>query len=90
MRAPEFWRTDNVLARLLEPVGQIVGALTTRRVARAKPLRVDVPVICVGNLTVGGAGKTPIAAAIAAKLRNYGKTPAIPDTGLRRPVEEAR
>ncbi len=91
MRAPEFWRTDNVLARLLEPVGQIVGALTTRRVARAKPLRVDVPVICVGNLTVGGAGKTPIAAAIAAKLRNYGKTPAILIRGyggrLKRPVK---
>ena len=77
MRAPEFWRTDNVLARLLEPIGQIVGAVTTRRVARARPLRVDVPVICVGNLTVGGTGKTPIAIAIAARLQNRSKSPAI-------------
>ena len=77
MHAPEFWRTDNVLARFLEPFGQIVGAVTTGRVARAKPLRVDAPVICVGNLSVGGTGKTPVAASIAARLRSRGKSPAI-------------
>ena len=77
MHAPEFWRTDNVLARFLEPFGQIVGAVTSRRVARAKPLRVDVPVICVGNLSVGGTGKTPVAASIATHLRSRGKSPAI-------------
>lgn len=77
MHAPEFWRSENVLARLLDPIGQIVGAVTTRRVARAKPLRVNVPVICVGNLSVGGTGKTPVAASIAARLRDLGKNPAI-------------
>lgn len=77
MHAPEFWQSDNVLARLLGPVGHIVGAVATRRVARAKPLRVDVPVICVGNLSVGGTGKTPIATSIAAQLRSMGKTPAV-------------
>lgn len=77
MHAPEFWRTDNVLARFLEPFGQIVGAVTSRRLARAKPLRVDVPVICVGNLSVGGTGKTPVAASIATHLRSRGKSPAI-------------
>jgi len=77
MHAPEFWQSNNLLARLLDPIGQIVGAVTTRRVARAKPLRVNVPVICVGNLSVGGTGKTPIAASIAARLRKRGKKPAI-------------
>jgi tetraacyldisaccharide 4'-kinase len=77
MHAPEFWRSDNVLARLLDPIGQIVGAVTTRRVARAKPLRVEAPVICVGNVSVGGTGKTPVAASIAARLRDVGKNPAV-------------
>ena len=45
MRAPKFWRTDNALSRFLEPFGHIVGVITTRRMNKAKPLRVDVPVI---------------------------------------------
>ena len=77
MHAPKFWQSDNVLARLLDPIGQIVGAVTERKIKRAKPLRVGVPVICIGNLSVGGTGKTPVAAAVAARLRELGKNPAI-------------
>lgn len=77
MRAPEFWRTNNGLARLLEPFGQIVAAVTARKIANARPVRVSAPVICVGNLTTGGTGKTPIVADIASRLRAYGRTPAI-------------
>ena len=77
MRPPDFWRSDNGIARLLEPIGLMVGAITARRLARAQPLRVDVPVVCVGNLTVGGAGKTPAAQAVAARLAARGLTPAI-------------
>ena len=77
MRAPDFWRTDNGIARLLEPFGLIYGAVTARRVAKARPVRATVPVICVGNLTVGGSGKTPVAAAIAAHLSAQGRNPAI-------------
>jgi tetraacyldisaccharide 4'-kinase len=77
MRAPEFWATDNGLARLLAPIGAIVGAVTAARIARAKPVRVGIPVICVGNLTTGGTGKTPVASAIAARLKARGLNPAI-------------
>ena len=77
MRAPEFWQTENGLARLLSPIGAIVGAVTAGRIARAKPVRVGVPVVCVGNLTTGGTGKTPVAASIAARLRTRGFAPAI-------------
>ena len=77
MRAPEFWRTNNGIARLLEPFGQIVAAITARKIARAKPVRVSAPVICVGNLTTGGTGKTPVAAYVATRLRASGRTPAI-------------
>ena len=77
MRAPEFWQTENGLARLLSPIGAIVGAITAGRIARAKPVRVGVPVICVGNLTAGGTGKTPIAASVAGRLKARGLAPAI-------------
>jgi tetraacyldisaccharide 4'-kinase len=77
MRAPDFWRTDNGLARLLEPAGLIYGAVTARRIANTTPFQASVPVICVGNLTAGGTGKTPVASSIAARLRDRGRNPAI-------------
>ena len=77
MRAPKFWQTDNGLSRLLSPIGAILGAVTAGRIARAKPVRVGVPVVCVGNLTAGGTGKTPVAAAIAARLAARGLAPTI-------------
>ena len=77
MRAPDFWREDNGISRLLEPFGVIYGAVTARRIARAKPLHASAPVICVGNLTAGGTGKTPVAASIASHLSDRGRSPAI-------------
>lgn len=77
MRAPDFWRSDNGIARLLEPFGLIYGAVTARRIAKAKPLRVSAPVISVGNLSAGGTGKTPVAAALAQHLGAQGRNPAI-------------
>lgn len=55
-----WWRAPGLAARLLWPVGQMVGALTLRRMAQAGDA-VAAPVICIGNPTVGGAGKTPTA-----------------------------
>src|SRR3954471_9885357 len=77
MRAPDFWRTDNGLARLLEPAGLIYGAVTARRIANTRAFKAAVPVICVGNLTAGGTGKTPVASSIAALLQARERAPAI-------------
>ena len=57
---------------LLRPLSWIWAAATARRIARATPFDPGVPVICVGNLTVGGAGKTPVAREILARLRAGG------------------
>jgi tetraacyldisaccharide 4'-kinase len=61
-----------VTRALLTPVSWIWAAATARRIARAAPVDVGVPVICVGNLTLGGTGKTPIVRAIAQKLSARG------------------
>lgn len=72
MRAPEFWATDAFPARFLEPLGFVYAAMTRRRLKRGRPVSVGVPVFCVGNLTAGGAGKTPVALSIMAILKSLG------------------
>jgi len=61
----------------LAPVAAIYGAITVRRMARAPEYVSALPVICVGNFTAGGAGKTPATAMIVARLIAMGRRPAI-------------
>ena len=75
MRQPEFWRADAggrdaalAVRALLTPLSWAYAALTAHRLRTTNPRHVGVPVICVGNITVGGAGKTPVTRAIRAKL----------------------
>ncbi len=60
MRAPEFWRHDGALPALLAPAAGGWMLATRLRRALAHPYCAAVPVICVGNLVAGGAGKTPV------------------------------
>jgi len=75
MRAPDFWRKRGALARLLSPFGALYGASVAFKAWRATPFDSGLPVICVGNLTAGGSGETPIAIAIADMLRKKGHKP---------------
>ena len=76
MRDPAFWwRAPGFLAALLAPLGALYGAVAARRMAQAGA-RARVPVICIGNLTLGGAGKTPAAIAVARMLQAEGERPA--------------
>ncbi len=59
MRPPAFWQTDGWVALALLPLGWAYAQAGALRRRFAKPYRAPVPVICVGNLTLGGAGKTP-------------------------------
>jgi tetraacyldisaccharide 4'-kinase len=75
MRAPEFWTRDGWAARALGPLGAVIDAVGRRRRAAVPPVRADLPVLCVGNATVGGAGKTPTALALAERLATRGRRP---------------
>lgn len=74
MRAPRFWQAGGPLAALLSPLGQLYAVLGRRR-RRAAPWRAPCPVICVGNLSAGGSGKTPTALALAERLTALGRRP---------------
>lgn len=75
MRAPEFWRHDGATARALAPLAALWRWGAARRLERAESYRPAVPVICVGNVVAGGAGKTPVAIALARRLAEAGRTP---------------
>ncbi|RDJ23665.1 tetraacyldisaccharide 4'-kinase [Bosea caraganae] len=76
MRAPGFWwqRRPSLLARLLQPLGMLYGAVALGRM-RGEGADAGIPVICVGNFIAGGAGKTPTAMALARLALARGETP---------------
>lgn len=76
MKAPGFWwRPPGLAALALAPASLVYGGIAARRMAQPGT-RAAVPVICVGNVTVGGSGKTPVALALARLLRGIGRKPA--------------
>ncbi|MCW5695226.1 MAG: tetraacyldisaccharide 4'-kinase [Bauldia sp.] len=64
-RAPRFWQRRGPTALALWPASRIWGSRVARRMARSPSFLAPVPVICVGNYTTGGEGKTPTAIALA-------------------------
>jgi tetraacyldisaccharide 4'-kinase len=77
LEAPFWWyRRKGALASVLAPVGRLYGRLVEARAARVEPYRSLLPVICIGNFTTGGGGKTPTAIAVAALLAELGARPA--------------
>jgi tetraacyldisaccharide 4'-kinase len=75
MREPPFWwRAAGIESWLLAPAAAIYGAVAASRLSR-KGYRAGVPVICIGNPTLGGAGKTPTALAVARMLQAAGHRP---------------
>jgi len=83
MQAPNFWRSDGWQAKLLSPAAWLYGLGGAIRQRSVQPKRVSVPVICVGNLVAGGAGKTPTCLSIGAMLRAQGQRVAYLTRGYR-------
>ena len=91
MREPGFWHgPSSWKSHLLRPLGAFYGAVAANRL-RHRGLDAGIPVLCVGNYHVGGAGKTPTVLALAKLLRELGETPVVLSRGyggkLRGPVK---
>jgi tetraacyldisaccharide 4'-kinase len=90
MREPDFWyRPPSRISLLLSPLGAIYGMVAGRRMGRPG-LKAGIPVLCVGNYHLGGAGKTPMVLVLAMLLRELGETPIVVSRGyggsLRGPI----
>lgn len=80
-RAPLFWQNEGGLARMLGPCSWMYQRLSSWRNRRVVPQKVSVPVVCVGNVVMGGAGKTPTVLALTRMLQEAGLTPHILSRG---------
>jgi tetraacyldisaccharide 4'-kinase len=90
MREPAFWHASlSWKSYLLRPLGAVYGAIAAQRLRR-KGIDAGIPVLCVGNYHVGGAGKTPTVLALAKVLRELEERPVVLSRGyggrLRGPV----
>ena len=73
MREPAFWwRKAGLTAGLLGPLARVYGSVAERRMS-ATGAQAGVPVICVGNFTLGGTGKTPTVITLAGLFASAGK-----------------
>ncbi|HBM12722.1 MAG TPA: tetraacyldisaccharide 4'-kinase [Rhodospirillaceae bacterium] len=77
MHAPGFWSHSDpgILSRVLWPASLIWSGLSALRQRYATPTEMNIPVYCIGNVTLGGAGKTPVALDLAQRLIGQGAQP---------------
>lgn len=81
IKTPEFWNNKGVASTALLPLAAIWAKATHLRDRLAKQVSADLPVICIGNLTAGGTGKTPLVSLLYDQLIEAGKSPVIMSRG---------
>jgi tetraacyldisaccharide 4'-kinase len=91
MREPHFWTVTEkrsraaapVLKLLMTPLSMLYRRAGENRIAKTTPVDAGIPVVCIGNLTLGGAGKTPVTAAARAYYASKGARAASLSRGYR-------
>lgn len=82
LRTPKFWNTeDSCLVKILDPVAELYSFISNIRLNSITPVKADVPVVCVGNVVLGGAGKTPTVELVCNLLREKFQNPHILTAG---------
>lgn len=76
-QAPDFWTDRGFVSTMLLPLAALYGAVAAARMRGRRSEKAGIPVIVVGNLVIGGAGKTPTAFHIAERLAAMGGRPFI-------------
>ena len=75
---PKFWDSEySVIAILLTPITLIVILIIFFKKIFTRTIKFNIPIICIGNIYIGGTGKTPTSIYIAQELLKIGKKPAI-------------
>ncbi|MDR1034410.1 MAG: tetraacyldisaccharide 4'-kinase [Holosporales bacterium] len=82
LKSPSFWRNgDSVLVKVLSPLSKVYSFISTVRANSILSEKATAPVICVGNVVVGGAGKTTTVQLICDILKEKGHNPHIISSG---------
>jgi len=78
LEEPAWWYGPGgqLIARVLGPFAALWGGVATRSYERTAAYACALPVICIGNFTAGGTGKTPLSLLVVSELRQLGKQPA--------------
>ena len=75
MKSPDFWNyrsgpeAKTALRTVLRPFGWLYAKAAAHRLETTQPIDPGVPIICVGNATLGGTGKTPVVAYLLKSMR---------------------
>ena len=78
LNKPKFWNTkNNFISILLFPLSLIVLLFIYVKRKITKSIKFNIPIICVGNIYIGGTGKTPTSIFLAKELLRLGKNPVI-------------
>ena len=89
MRTPFFWKNINIISIVLYPLSILYGiGYRLRCLLNFKKYKSETPVICIGNLVAGGAGKTPTALFVSKFLRRNGKTYCFLSKGYKGKIEK--
>lgn len=76
LKSPKFWQKKNTfLGKLLSPLGRIYAWALRGKLKNTKSYRSKIPVVCIGNLVMGGVGKTPLAVSVAEYFKMNGMRP---------------
>ncbi len=82
LRSPKFWNDGNsVVVKALDPVSKLYSFVSNVRLNSVTPVKANVPVVCIGNVVLGGAGKTPTVELVCNLLREKYQNPHILTTG---------
>jgi len=87
MQPPDFWKKDpedaGLWPRALTPLSQLWQWAGKRRWQQGAHAKISIPVICVGNVNLGGTGKTPTVIETVSRLLAMGKTPHVVSRGFK-------
>ena len=76
MQAPKFWdKKESKIGKILYPCSLLYAWIVAHRLKHSHPYQSKIPVICVGNISVGGTGKTPVCLALMELLKKQNKSP---------------
>jgi tetraacyldisaccharide 4'-kinase len=71
-KTPKFWQTNSILSYILTPLSWIYIIIHKTNIALQTPKKFNKKIICIGNITVGGSGKTPSAITLCKLLKKMG------------------